>query len=56
MNKDLIKGAAILAGVVLVLAVFATVATDNGPQKLHCILRALLHGVAITNIHALCGL
>jgi len=56
MNKDLIKGAAILLGVVLALAVFAIVATDNGPQKLSCMLRALLHGVAITNIHSLCGL
>ena len=56
MNKDVIKGAAILAGVVLVLAVFATLATENGPQKLSCILHAIMRGVAITNIHSVCGL
>lgn len=56
MNKDLIKGAAILAGVVLALAVFLTLATEHGPQKLHCIVRAILHGVALSNVHAVCGL
>jgi len=56
MNKELIKGAAILLGVVLVLAVFATLATEDGPQKLDCILHAILHGVALTNIHSVCGL
>ena len=43
-------------GVVLVLAVFATLATENGPQKLSCILHAIMRGVAITNIHSVCGL
>ena len=56
MNKDTIKGLLILAGVVLALAIFAVVATDNGMQKLSCIFRALLHGVALTNVHAVCGL
>ncbi|HEU4844207.1 MAG TPA: hypothetical protein VFT05_08090 [Burkholderiaceae bacterium] len=56
MNKDLIKGILILAGVLLALAIFATAATDNGLQKLSCMGRAALHGVALTNIHAVCGL
>lgn len=56
MNKDLIKGGLILGGVVAVLAIGAIVGTDNGMVKLSCIFRAVLHGVAITNIHAVCGL
>ncbi|MFS2137279.1 hypothetical protein [Duganella sp. Dugasp56] len=56
MNKDTIKGLLILAGMALALAVFLVLATDNGVQKLYCILRAILHGVSITNIHAVCGL
>lgn len=56
MNKDLIKGAAMLAGVVLALALFLTLATEHGPQKLSCIVRAILHGVALSNVHAVCGL
>jgi hypothetical protein len=56
MNKDLIKGALILMAVALALGIFLTLATDNGVQKLGCIFRALVHGVALTNIHSLCSL
>lgn len=56
MNKDLIKGILILAGVLLALFVGATLATENGLQKLECMGRAVLHGVALTNIHAVCAL
>ncbi|MBA5688079.1 hypothetical protein [Rugamonas apoptosis] len=56
MNKDLIKGILILVGVLLALAIFAVVATDDGFQKLSCMVRAILHGVSLTNIHSVCGL
>ncbi|GJJ01152.1 hypothetical protein RugamoR64_16900 [Duganella rhizosphaerae] len=56
MDKDTLKGLVILIGVALALAIFAVLGTDNGVQKLSCIGRAILHGVAITNIHGVCGL
>ena len=56
MNKDTIKGLLILTGIALALAIFLTVAEDNGWQKLLCICRALLHGVSLTNIHSVCSL
>lgn len=54
MNKDTIKGIVILAVVVLALAVGATVATENGWHKLSCMARAVLHGVSLSNVRALC--
>jgi hypothetical protein len=56
MNKDLIKGILILAGVVLALFVGAVAATDHGVDKLGCVFRALSHGIALSNVHAVCGL
>jgi len=54
MNKETIKGLAILGGTVVVVALFAVIATDNGWQKLGCVFRAILHGVALSNIRAIC--
>jgi hypothetical protein len=56
MDKETFKGLLIFSGVVVALALFAIIATDDGWQKLGCIFRALTHGVAITNIHAMCSL
>ncbi len=56
MNKDLIKGILILTGVLLVLFVGAVAAADHGMDKLGCIFRALSHGIALSNVHAVCGL
>lgn len=56
MDKDTLKGLAILIGVALAVAIFAVLGTENGVQKLHCMGRAILHGVSITNIHSVCGL
>lgn len=56
MDKDTLKGLAILIVVALAVAVFAVLGTENGVQKLSCVGRAVLHGVAITNIHSVCGL
>ncbi|NRR31300.1 hypothetical protein HSX11_14030 [Oxalobacteraceae bacterium] len=55
-NKELIKGIAILVGLILFLAVGAVMLTDNGVQKLGCVGRALVSGVAFGNIHAVCDL
>jgi hypothetical protein len=54
MNKETIKGLLILVGVVVALAVFAVVVTDDGWHKLGCVLRALSHGIALSNIRAVC--
>jgi len=54
MNKETIKGLAILGGIVVVVALFAVIATDNGWQKLGCVFRAILHGVALSNIRSIC--
>ncbi|ELX10719.1 hypothetical protein Jab_2c28190 [Janthinobacterium sp. HH01] len=56
MDKDTLKGLAILIGVALAVAIFAVLGTENGVQKLYCMGRAVLHGVSITNIHSVCGL
>lgn len=56
MNKDVIKGVAILVAVVLALAAGLLLMTDNGPQKLSCLFRAIVHGVALSNIQSVCGM
>jgi hypothetical protein len=53
-KKETLKGMVILGGVVLAVALFAVIATDNGWGKLGCIFRALAHGVSITNLKAIC--
>lgn len=54
MNKETIKGLLILAGIVVAVALFAVIATENGWNILGCYLRAMLHGVALSNIRAVC--
>ena len=56
MDKDLLKGLAIVAGVVLALAVAFLFGSRSGPQKADCIARALKNGVAYANIDKTCGL
>jgi hypothetical protein len=53
-KKETLKGMVILGGVVLAVALFAVIATENGWSKLGCVFRAVLHGVAITNLKAIC--
>jgi hypothetical protein len=53
-KKETLKGMLILGVVVLAVALFAIIATDNGWGKLGCVFRALAHGVAITNLKAIC--
>jgi hypothetical protein len=54
MDKETIKGMLILGGIVLAVALFAVIATDNGWHKLGCVFRAVLHGVALSNIRSIC--
>jgi hypothetical protein len=54
MDKETIKGMLILGGIVVAVALFAVVATDDGWHKLSCVLRAILHGVALSNIRSIC--
>jgi hypothetical protein len=54
MDKETIKGMLILGCIVLAVALFAVIATDNGWHKLGCVFRAILHGVALSNIRSIC--
>lgn len=56
MNKDLYKGAMILAGLVVVLVVGAFALSDNGLQKAGCVGRAIGSGISFGNIASVCGL
>ena len=54
MNKETIKGLLIVLGVIVALALFSVIATDDGWHKLGCMLRAIAHGVALSNIRSVC--
>ena len=54
--SDSIRGAMILAAVVLALVIGGFAVADNGWQKVSCIGRAIVGGVAFSNIHSVCGL
>lgn len=54
MDKEVIKGALIVCGVTLALTLFCIMATDDGWRKLGCVLRAMLHGIAISSIRGIC--
>jgi hypothetical protein len=55
-NSDVLRGALILAVVVLALVLGGFAVSDNGVQKVSCIGRAIVGGVAFSNIHDVCGL
>ena len=54
MDKESIKGLLILLAVGVALAVLSVVGTDDGWHKLGCVARALVHGVALSNIRSVC--
>jgi len=56
MNKDLYKGALIMAGVLVVLVVGGFALSDNGMQKAGCVGRAISSGISVGNIASVCGL
>ncbi|WP_317205639.1 hypothetical protein [Janthinobacterium sp.] len=55
MNRDIAKGALILALAAAVFALFLLIA-GSGPDKAACIARALRGGVAVGNIERVCNL
>jgi hypothetical protein len=56
MDKDLLKGLALLVCVVVAVGAVFVVASNSGPQKAKCIARALKSGVAYGNIGKVCRL
>ena len=54
MNRDAIQGLLIVIAVALALALGAVMLTDDGWHKLGCALRAVAHGISLSNIRALC--
>lgn len=54
MDKEAIKGLLILLVVGVALAILAVVGTDDGWHKLGCVVRAIAHGVALSNIRSVC--
>ena len=54
--NDSIRGAMILGAVVLALVIGGFAVADNGWQKVSCVGRAIVGGVALSNIHSVCGL
>jgi gas vesicle protein len=56
MDKDLLKGVALLVGVIVAVAAVFLVASNSGPQKAKCIASALKSGVAYGNIDKTCNL
>ncbi|WP_426164727.1 hypothetical protein [Pseudoduganella sp. R-34] len=46
----------ILGAVVVALVIGGFAVADNGWQKVSCIGRAIVGGVALSNIHSVCGL
>ncbi|HWJ93543.1 MAG TPA: hypothetical protein VNT33_02400 [Telluria sp.] len=56
MDKDLLKGLALVVGAVAVVAVLFVAGANSGPQKAKCIANALKSGVAYANIDKTCKL
>lgn len=54
-NSDVLRGLVIVFAVVASLVVGALALSDNGMQKVSCAGRAVASGVALSNIHGLCG-
>lgn len=56
MDKDLLKGLALVAAVVTAVSAVFVMGSHSGPQKAECIARALKAGVAYANIDKTCNL
>ncbi|WP_170304368.1 hypothetical protein [Duganella radicis] len=54
MDKQAIKGLLILLAVGVALVLLSIVGTEDGWHKLGCVLRAIVHGVALSNIRGVC--
>ncbi len=55
MNRDLWKGVLIVLALLVALAAGAILLADNGWRKTSCVGRALVSGVALHNVLAVCG-
>jgi hypothetical protein len=56
MDKDLLKGVALLLGVVVAVGAIFLLASNQGPRKAECIAHAIKSGVAYGKISKVCGL
>jgi hypothetical protein len=56
MDKDVLKGLALVAGVVVAVTVVFITVSNTGPQKAKCIANALKSGVPYANINHACKL
>lgn len=56
VDKDLLKGLLLIAGVIVGLSVLFIVVSESGPRKAECIASALKSGVKYANIDQTCGL
>jgi hypothetical protein len=56
MDKDLMKGLAIIAVVVIALGAMFWFGARSGPQKAKCIAQALKDGVPYAKIDKMCSL
>jgi hypothetical protein len=56
VDKELLKGLAILVGVVVLVCVLFVAGSGSGPQKAKCIASALKFGMAYANIDKACQL
>jgi hypothetical protein len=56
MDKDLLKGLALVIVVVAAVGAVFVASSNSGPQKAKCIANALKNGVAYGKIETICGL
>ncbi|MET3132741.1 hypothetical protein AAKU55_003019 [Oxalobacteraceae bacterium GrIS 1.11] len=56
MNKDIVKGALILALGLAVVFGLLLLLSDSGPDKAACIAHALKNGMPVGNIDKMCSL
>ena len=56
MDKDLLKGVALVLGVIAAVGTVFVLASNSSPQKAKCIANALKAGVAYANIDKTCNL
>ncbi|TFW32404.1 hypothetical protein [Massilia horti] len=56
MDKDLLKGLALVIGAVIVVGAVFVIVSNSGPQKAKCVADALKSGVAYGKIDKVCRL
>jgi hypothetical protein len=56
MDKDLLKGIALVIAIVVAIGALFLVGSNSGPQKARCVANALKNGVAYGKIETVCRL